>query len=91
MPDLKVEQPKSLVAIVEDQLIPISDMRSLHARLGGGASLVELSSLYGHDAFLKETDRIDAILKAVIDEPARRAGAASDGTAFDHASRIPNL
>ena len=34
-----------------------------------------LRSPYGHDAFLKETDRIDALLAAELNGPAR--GAAS--------------
>jgi homoserine O-acetyltransferase len=50
----RIRVPVTLVGIIEDQLIPISDLRSLQARLGGEVSLVELSSLYGHDAFLKE-------------------------------------
>jgi homoserine O-acetyltransferase len=49
----RISVPVTLVAIIEDQLIPLSDMRSLQARLAA-SSLVELSSLYGHDAFLKE-------------------------------------
>jgi homoserine O-acetyltransferase len=68
--DLHVVQPENirvpttLIAIREDQLVPLDDMRSLHARLAGPRRLVELSSLYGHDAFLKE----DAALKKIFEE-----------------------
>ncbi|HEY0684602.1 MAG TPA: homoserine O-succinyltransferase [Steroidobacter sp.] len=54
----KVRVPTWLVAVVEDQLVPLSDMRALMHSLGGPAHLAELSSLYGHDAFLKETQAL---------------------------------
>lgn len=50
----RIRVPATLVAIREDQLVPIGDMRALQVRLAGPVELVELSSLYGHDAFLKE-------------------------------------
>ncbi|HTE40541.1 MAG TPA: hypothetical protein VK629_06920, partial [Steroidobacteraceae bacterium] len=60
----KIRVPTTLVAVAEDQLVPLADIRSLASRLGGPGTLVELSSLYGHDAFLKET----AALKKVFSE-----------------------
>jgi len=48
--------PVTLLAVTEDQLVPLADMRELRDRLGGGSRLVEIESLYGHDAFLKETE-----------------------------------
>lgn len=59
----KIRTPATLVAVREDQLVPLSDMRALKERLAGPAELIELSSLYGHDAFLKE----GAALKAVFE------------------------
>src|SRR3569833_2295496 len=44
--------PTTVVAIREDQLVPLSDLRGLAARLPK-AKLYEISSIYGHDAFLK--------------------------------------
>ncbi len=49
----RVGTPTAAVGIREDQLVPIGDMRALAARLPQG-QLHEFSSLYGHDAFLKE-------------------------------------
>lgn len=49
-----IRLPVTLVAVIEDQLVPLDDMRALKAELSGEAELVELSSLYGHDAFIKE-------------------------------------
>jgi len=60
----RIRVPTTLVAIREDQLVPLADMRALHARLAGPARLVEISSLYGHDAFLKE----EAALRPVFGE-----------------------
>ena len=40
--------------MIEDQLVPIADLRTLRDGLAGGCRLIETSSLYGHDAFLKE-------------------------------------
>ena len=62
----RIRVPVTLVAILEDQLIPISDLRSLRARLGGEASLVELSSLYGHDAFLKEGAALEPVFARAL-------------------------
>ena len=49
-----VTVPVTLLGILEDQLVPIADLRALRDGLAGGCRLIELSSLYGHDAFLKE-------------------------------------
>jgi homoserine O-acetyltransferase len=50
-----------VVAVREDQLVPIGDMRALTARLPD-AGLHEFSSLLGHDAFLKEADQLRGVL-----------------------------
>jgi len=50
-----------VVAVREDQLVPIADMRALTARLPD-AGLHEFSSLLGHDAFLKEADQLRGVL-----------------------------
>lgn len=50
-----------IVAVREDQLVPLSDLRALVARLPN-AQLHEFSSLYGHDAFLKEAERLRPVL-----------------------------
>lgn len=66
----RIRVPVTLVGIIEDQLIPIPDLRSLQARLGGGASLVELSSLYGHDAFLKEGSALEPVFARALEAQA---------------------
>jgi homoserine O-acetyltransferase len=53
-----------VVAVREDQLVPIADMRALAARLPD-AGLYEISSLLGHDAFLKEAEQLRGILSLI--------------------------
>ena len=57
--------PTAVVAIREDQLVPLSDLRGLVARLPMG-KLYEISSIYGHDAFLKESDQLRGIFAAAL-------------------------
>jgi homoserine O-acetyltransferase/O-succinyltransferase len=56
-----------VVAVREDQLVPIADMRALTARLPD-ARLHEFSSLLGHDAFLKEAEPLRAVLSLLFPE-----------------------
>ena len=52
----------TLVAVLEDQLVPAADMRTLRDRCGSPCQLIEISSTYGHDAFFKES----AVLRDVF-------------------------
>jgi homoserine O-acetyltransferase len=58
--------PVSAIAVREDVLVPLADMRALVARLPRGR-LHEISSLYGHDAFLKEGDQLHALFSRTLD------------------------
>jgi homoserine O-acetyltransferase len=62
----RIRVPVTLVGVLEDQLVPIDDLRALRDRLAGPAKLVELSSLYGHDAFLKETTALRPIFAQAL-------------------------
>lgn len=62
----RIRIPTALVAVKEDQLVPLDDMRSLRARLAGPAQLFEISSLFGHDAFLKEAEALGSIFGQVL-------------------------
>ncbi|MFL6577764.1 MAG: homoserine O-succinyltransferase [Povalibacter sp.] len=57
----------TLVAVREDQLVPLADVQSLKERLGDRATLVEISSLYGHDAFLKEVDALREVFERALE------------------------
>jgi len=61
----------TVVAVEGDRLVPMSESVALVEGLGTCGSLRVLRSSYGHDAFLKETDRIDALLGAVLNAPKR--------------------
>ena len=58
--------PTTAVAVREDQLVPLADMRAMVARLPV-ARLHELSSIYGHDAFLKETEQLRRIFAVALE------------------------
>lgn len=55
--------PTAAVAAREDQLVPLSDVRGLGARLGN-ARVHEISSIYGHDAYLREAEQLRRVLAA---------------------------
>ncbi|WP_374607060.1 homoserine O-succinyltransferase [Thermomonas sp.] len=59
---VRIVVPTTVVAVEGDRLVPMSDAVSLVEGLGLNGRLRVLRSQYGHDAFLKETDRIDALL-----------------------------
>lgn len=65
--------PTLVVAVEGDRLVPLSDLVALVEGLGQRGSLRVLRSPYGHDAFLKETDRIDAILANALRAPGETA------------------
>jgi homoserine O-acetyltransferase len=64
----RVATPTVVVAVREDQLVPIGDMRALAARLPR-ARLHELSSLHGHDAFLKEAAALQPLFEFLYGVP----------------------
>jgi homoserine O-acetyltransferase len=49
-----VRAPTTLFGVREDLTVPLSLLREYQARAGGACEMVEISSNYGHDAFLKE-------------------------------------
>jgi len=49
--------PVDAVAVEEDQLVPVADVRAMVERLPRGRLHV-MSSHYGHDTFLKESDKL---------------------------------
>ena len=65
-----VRTPTTLVACPDDQLAPIEDVRRLGARLPNLRKFQVLSSLYGHDAFLKEPARLGPFIARFLEEPA---------------------
>lgn len=61
-----VEAPTTLIAVRSDQLIRPGETRQLGALLSGPHYVHEIDSLYGHDAFLKESRKISKILRQAL-------------------------
>jgi homoserine O-acetyltransferase len=53
--------PTAAIGAREDQLVPVSDVRALGARLGE-ARVHEISSIYGHDAYLRESEPLRRLI-----------------------------
>ena len=53
-------------AFEDDCVAPPALMRELSERLGGPSTLIEIPTLYGHDAFLKESFAVSQWLKDVL-------------------------
>jgi homoserine O-acetyltransferase len=72
-----VRVPTALVAVSEDRLVPSADLYALAEKLGAPYRLHHLRSRYGHDAFLKEPERIGEIIRETLvgDVSANRSGA----------------
>jgi homoserine O-acetyltransferase len=63
----RITVPVDAVAVREDQLVPVADMRALVERLPV-ARLDEFSSHYGHDAFLKEGALLRPVFERLLEE-----------------------
>ena len=63
----RIRVPTTVIAVREDQLVPIEDMRALAARLPD-ARLHEISSPHGHDAFLKEPGQLRPTFACIYGE-----------------------
>ncbi len=61
-----VATPTTLVSFDSDALVPGDDVRELAQALPRLVRHVELSSPYGHDAFLKEPQALGALLREVL-------------------------
>lgn len=50
--------PLTVIGFTSDRLVPIEDSRELAARVPNLRRLIEAPSVFGHDAFLKERERV---------------------------------
>lgn len=62
-----VRVPTTLFAVRDDLIVPLSLLREYAARAGAACELVEISSQYGHDAFLKEEKVVGNVLRAALE------------------------
>jgi homoserine O-acetyltransferase len=63
----RVRTPATLLAVTRDPIAPPWQMTELAASLGGPATLHEIRSLYGHDAFLKEDDAVASVITRALE------------------------
>jgi homoserine O-acetyltransferase len=64
----RITTPALILGADSDQLVPPVQLRSLHERLAGPASLHLLPCLYGHDMFLKEIAPLAALVKPFLEK-----------------------
>ncbi|MFP4518101.1 MAG: homoserine O-succinyltransferase [Oceanicaulis sp.] len=57
----RITAPARFLAVASDRLVPPADIEATAARMAR-AQVETIESLYGHDAFLKETARVNAFL-----------------------------
>ena len=57
----------TVFAVREDLTVPLSLLHEYVGRAGGNCQLVEISSVHGHDAFLKEEAAVSTILAAALE------------------------
>jgi homoserine O-acetyltransferase len=69
----EITTPTTLLAVEGDQLVPVWQVHELFGRLGGPGRVVEITSRYGHDAFLKEVDAVADLLVTALERRARHA------------------
>ncbi|MGY8985953.1 MAG: homoserine O-succinyltransferase MetX [Sphingomonadales bacterium] len=63
-----INHPTLIISSIEDQLVPIDDIKRLKNLIGDNATLCPIHSIYGHDAFLKEVSQISNLLNPFIGE-----------------------
>jgi homoserine O-acetyltransferase len=77
------------VGVDSDWLYPAREVRALAEGIsaaGGNARYVEIHSPHGHDAFLKEWEQLDALLRPFLAEPVSERKAPSLSCQAGHAS-----
>lgn len=65
----QIRAPTTLFGVREDQLVPPSLLREYAAR-AAHCEYIEISSQYGHDAFLKEHAQVGALLRKTLEQVA---------------------
>lgn len=70
-----IRVPTTVIAFDGDRVVPLHDAVALVEALGPQSRLRVLRSHYGHDAFLKDCDRIDGLLRSALEGDTGSAGA----------------
>lgn len=75
-----IRVPTTVIAFDGDRVVPLHDAVALVEALGTHGRLRVLRSRYGHDAFLKECDRVDDLLKVALQGTAATQRAQASAT-----------
>lgn len=62
----RISTPTTVIAVEQDRLVPLDDLRRLSRQLAGPAQLKVIRSIFGHDAFLKEPAEIGRLLRLAL-------------------------
>jgi homoserine O-acetyltransferase len=62
----QVPMPATVIGFPSDRLVPLADLCELQRRLRGPATLEVVESPYGHDAFLKEPEKLAPLLREAL-------------------------
>ena len=57
-----------VIACTEDQVAPLQQCAELAAKLGGETRFRVIQSIFGHDSFLTEPERVGALIREFLDE-----------------------
>lgn len=66
----RITTPTTVIAVEQDRLVPLEDLRRLSRQLAGPSQLKVIRSIYGHDAFLKEPEQIGRLLALALEPQA---------------------
>ncbi|MDQ3124967.1 MAG: homoserine O-succinyltransferase [Pseudomonadota bacterium] len=66
VPPEAIRCPLTVIGFTSDRLVPIEDSRDLAARAPNLRRLIEAPSVFGHDAFLKERERVSHALHDIL-------------------------
>ncbi|MEP6484054.1 MAG: alpha/beta fold hydrolase [Rudaea sp.] len=65
-----ISVPTTILSVEDDLLVPPSLSREFAATCSGPCDIVDISSTYGHDAFLKEETIVANLLRRVLEQTA---------------------
>jgi homoserine O-acetyltransferase len=66
----QIRVPTHVLAVAGDWLAPPEDLQSFAAAVSAPAYFESIDSIYGHDAFLKETTRVGDLIARALSAPA---------------------
>ena len=64
----QIKNEALVIACTEDQVAPLQQCAELAAKLGGETRFRVIQSIFGHDSFLTEPERVGALIREFLDE-----------------------